>query len=102
MLNEVAGWQRVLGTIGSAPDANVTARCLAEPFSEAGVVEVAGVVPFDSVRKWSALIVDGAAGGAADDAAGTSVAAGTWVLGAPDFVLQDSHAGTAGSRGPRG
>ncbi|QIK63937.1 HAD-IC family P-type ATPase [Leucobacter viscericola] len=79
MLQEVPGWQRVLGYMGESPDANGTARCLAEPFGdEHSDFAPVGAVPFDSVRKWSALL--------AGDSGGT--ASGTWVLGAPDFVLR--------------
>lgn len=79
VLREVAGWQEVLGNMGESPDANNTARCLIEPF---GGVEArfipAGTVPFDSIRKWSALVTDDS---------NPSLSPGTWVLGAPDFVL---------------
>ncbi|WP_346730411.1 HAD-IC family P-type ATPase [Leucobacter rhizosphaerae] len=79
VLHPVAGWERVLGAIGDAPDANGTARCLAEPYGGAeSPLPVATAVPFDSVRKWSAFVL-------AENGAG--VDPGTWVLGAPDFVL---------------
>lgn len=97
-LREVTGWEGVLGCMGAAPDANGTARCLAEPFSAAPGPISPDSVPFDSARKWSALVV-------ADqdqDREGQRVAdqdrekrtadpdPGTWVLGAPEFVLLDS------------
>jgi cation-transporting ATPase E len=82
VLTEVAGWQRVLGYMGESPDANGTARCLAEPFGGKGnSLEPLGAVPFDSIRKWSAVVAGDA------PRAGESVAQGSWVLGAPDFVL---------------
>lgn len=78
-----AGWQEVLGYIGRDPDANDTARCLAEPFGgpESERLEVVRTIPFDSAWKWSALVT-----------ASAGVAAGTWVLGAPEFVLADGQA----------
>ena len=78
-LAEVPGWRGVLGHLGSADDANGTARCLAAPFGEAPGPLDPESIPFNSARKWSALIVG-------DDAADRP-APGTWVLGAPEFVL---------------
>lgn len=75
-LREVSGWEGVLGCMGAAPDANGTARCLAEPFEAALGPVAPDSIPFDSARKWSALIV-------------TDPDPGTWVLGAPEFVLLD-------------
>ena len=72
------GWESVLGRIGTAPDANGTARCLAEPFGDREAPAIASEVPFDSSRKWSALI--------ASDA-DQDCATGSWVFGAPEFVL---------------
>ncbi|QIM17963.1 HAD-IC family P-type ATPase [Leucobacter coleopterorum] len=91
MLHEVPGWQQVLGYLGESPEANGTARCLAEPFGSAtNGFEPVGAVPFDSVRKWSALASDSSTG---------SVTSGTWVLGAPDFVLV-SEGGSDAADGP--
>ena len=88
VLQPVDGWERVLGCIGEAPDANGTARCLAEPYGGRGdALPVAASVPFDSVRKWSAVVIH-------DEL--PEVDHGTWVLGAPDFVLR-AAAAVAGS-----
>lgn len=84
VVQPVAGWERVLGSIGEAPDANGTARCLAEPYGGSGdALPIAASVPFDSVRKWSAVVLH-------DELPG--VDHGTWVLGAPDFVLRTDAA----------
>lgn len=81
VLQEVPGWQRVLGYIGDSPEANGTARCLAKPFGGAAE-QLAPVreVPFDSVRKWSAVVFG-------EETKHAILAPGTWVLGAPDVVL---------------
>lgn len=80
----VTGWECVLGHIGDDPEANGTARCLAEPYGlgESALTLVASV-PFNSARKWSAVTV----AAAQDDATLAQVTPGTWVLGAPEFVL---------------
>lgn len=82
VVTEVAGWQTVLGCIASSPDANGTTSCLAEPFaddqSRALPRALEEIVPFDSARKWSAIVVSASQQG---------VTAGTWVLGAPEYVL---------------
>ncbi len=86
VLGEVPGWEGVLGFMGAAPDANGTARCLAEPFAAAPAPVHPEVIPFDSARKWSAVVVSEGPSVAVlplDNAP----AAGTWVLGAPEFVL---------------
>ncbi|MBK0420527.1 HAD-IC family P-type ATPase [Leucobacter sp. CSA2] len=75
---EVPGWQGVLGRLGTAPDANATARHLAGAFGEHAAPRVIEAVPFDSARKWSALFTEG-------DAAARG---GTWVFGAAEFVLR--------------
>jgi cation-transporting ATPase E len=84
-LAPVDGWQAILERIGGAPDANDTARCLAAAFEgESGpALPIASAVPFDSARKWSALVV-------ADPQAPAT--AGTWVFGAPEFVLAGDEA----------
>ncbi|GAA2835685.1 cation-transporting ATPase E [Leucobacter komagatae] len=76
-LTERAGWQAVLGHLGTAPDANGTAQCLAEPYGASPKLYVAAEVPFDSARKWSALVLCDADG----------CEPGSWVFGAPEFVL---------------
>ena len=86
VLHPVTGWERVLGEIGDAPEANGTARCLSAPYGGAAApLPVSASVPFDSVRKWSALVLPGGVDG---------VDSGTWVLGAPDFVLRAADAGS--------
>ncbi len=92
-LTEVAGWRGVLGHMGGAADANGTARCLAEPFGDAAGPECAVAIPFNSARKWSAVVVEAGAGASAGSGAGAAAerpAAGTWVLGAPEFVFPDA------------
>jgi cation-transporting ATPase E len=71
-----AGWNQVLGWFGADPNANATARCLADTFPCEGVLRPVSSVPFSSARKWSAVSFP----------AGTPMA-GTWLLGAPEIVL---------------
>lgn len=85
-LEPVDGWQAILAHIGAAPDANDTARCLAVAFAGESEPRVSASVPFDSARKWCALVVTDSE---------TSVTAGTWVFGAPEFVLAGSAAPAA-------
>ncbi|SJN09252.1 Cation-transporting ATPase, E1-E2 family [Leucobacter sp. 7(1)] len=82
-LRSVPGWDGILGHMGAAPDANGTARCLAAPFGDATAPHAPEVIPFDSARKWSALVI----AAPLDQARPDAPAAGTWVLGAPEFVL---------------
>ena len=69
------GWHEVLAWYGAQPDANATARCLAEPYTDAARRRAgAQRIEFSSARKWSAVaFADGPAG--------------TWVLGGPEMVL---------------
>ncbi|MGX5697927.1 HAD-IC family P-type ATPase [Agromyces soli] len=67
-------WERVLAWYGADPEANATARCLAERFTDASGLAVAEQIEFSSARKWSAVSF-------------ADAAHGTWVLGAPEFVL---------------
>ncbi|GGK92395.1 magnesium-transporting ATPase [Salinibacterium xinjiangense] len=71
-----AGWRNALGWFGSEPNANATARCLTVAFPDRAELAPVSTVPFSSTRKWSAVDF-----GSAGDAAGT------WILGAPEFVL---------------
>ncbi|WP_024366859.1 cation-translocating P-type ATPase [Arthrobacter sp. TB 26] len=71
-----AGWQQVLGWFGADPNANATARCLAGAFPDDGALRPLSAVPFSSARKWSAVSFP----------AGSPLA-GTWLLGAPEVVL---------------
>lgn len=75
------GWKEALGWFGADPHANATARCLAGAFAYDGNRCPACVVPFSSARKWSAASFHT-----------PHAAAGTWVLGAPEMVLQGSSA----------
>jgi cation-transporting ATPase E len=75
------GWRQALGWFGADPHANATARCLAGTFGFDGNRVPAAVVPFSSARKWSAASFDP-----------PHAAAGTWVLGAPEMVLQGNTA----------
>lgn len=71
------GWDDILGWFGADPNANATARCLAEAFPCADGLRPSAQVEFSSARKWSAV--------------GFSAApAGTWVLGNPLIVLPES------------
>lgn len=78
LLHAQPGWEGVLGYLGSAPDANGTARHLAAPFAHHPAPEVGEAVPFDSARKWAALTTRTRTGEEADS---------VWVFGAPEFVL---------------
>ncbi len=71
-----AGWKKALGWFGFEPNANATARCLTTAFAEGKELKPISAVPFSSHRKWSAVSF-----GASSDAVGT------WILGAPEFVL---------------
>lgn len=80
------GWASVLGWFAAQPDANATARCLAAGFLPPGragmpALSVVDTVSFSSARKWSAATFD-------------AVAAGTWVLGAPELVLDGADPAT--------
>jgi cation-transporting ATPase E len=73
---ETSGWRQTLGWLGAEPNANATARCLAEQFPADGALTAVSAIPFSSERKWSAV-----------DFGSQAVAPGTWVLGAPELVL---------------
>ena len=76
MIHEQATWREALALFAADPDANATASALASEFSSDAAPSSLQRVPFDSARKWSSL----------------SPGAGhTWVLGAPEFVLQAVH-----------
>ncbi|WP_423184525.1 HAD-IC family P-type ATPase [Arthrobacter sp. NyZ413] len=72
----VEGWEQALGWFGSDPHANATARCLAERFPLSPGLRPVSTVAFSSARQWS-----GASFGADQNAPGT------WILGAPETVL---------------
>ncbi|WP_454169761.1 HAD-IC family P-type ATPase [Microbacterium paulum] len=72
-LTPVDGWRAALRWYGAAPDANATARTLAEPFAAEEQRDAAQAIAFSSARKWSAVSFT------EDD--------GAWVLGAPEMVF---------------
>jgi cation-transporting ATPase E len=75
---KVAEAESVLAWFANADDANSTARCLAAAYPSSNMTgTVAKVTSFSSARKWSAL---------------EFVDSGTWVLGAPEMVLEPSDA----------
>ncbi|CAM3042019.1 Calcium-transporting ATPase [Arthrobacter ulcerisalmonis] len=76
-----SGWEKVLGWFGADPNANVTARCLNGPFPHDETLKPHAIIPFSSARKWSAISVSTGTPGT-----------GTWVLGAPEFVLDHTPA----------
>ncbi|MCX2749605.1 HAD-IC family P-type ATPase [Arthrobacter sp. MI7-26] len=78
------GWKQVLGWFGADPQANATARCLAEGFPSGDGLRPVATAPFSSARKWSAVSFG------ADQ-----FVSGTWVLGAPEIVLREDTSGTA-------
>lgn len=74
------GWEQVLAWYGAQPDANATARCLAEPYTRLPDAEPAARIEFSSARKWSAVaFADGPAG--------------TWILGGPEMVFPTASGG---------
>jgi cation-transporting ATPase E len=74
--------REALGALVRAlPDHNATLSALAEASPKAGGWEVAGVVPFSSARKWSAVEFR---------------ERGTWVLGAPEILLAAAAPGCGG------
>ena len=60
------------------PDPNATSKALSQHFHDATTWKVTGRVPFSSARKWSGMTFDGH---------------GSWVLGAPENVLQAAFDG---------
>jgi len=61
-----------LGAVAADPDANATARAIAEAVPAPEGWERVGAIAFSSARKWSAVEFHGS---------------GSWVLGAPDILL---------------
>lgn len=76
------GWRKVLAWIGAGENANATAACLAAEYREPPVAEPIASIPFNSARKWSAVSF-------------SSGAPGSWVLGAPEMVLDETGPGHA-------
>ncbi|WP_019484153.1 HAD-IC family P-type ATPase [Arthrobacter sp. TB 23] len=84
------GWKQALGWFGADPNANATARCLADAFDDDGSLSPVASVPFSSARKWSAVsFPDG------------TPAAGAWLLGAPEIVLESSTSSTSSTPAAR-
>ena len=75
-LEELPGWQQVLGWYGAQPDANATARSLAASFSAQPDTAASDPVPFSSARKWSAI----------------TFGDGMWVMGGPEMVFPGAPA----------
>ena len=69
------GWERALAWLGADQNANSTARCLRQAFTDAVEPAPASTVPFSSARQWSAVSFTGHPG------------QGAWILGAPEVVL---------------
>jgi cation-transporting ATPase E len=80
---QAAGWKKALGWFGADPNANSTARCLTADYPDGGELDPIATVPFSSTRKWSAVQFPETGG-----------AHGTWILGAPEFVLGDAASDT--------
>src|SRR5699024_12141937 len=74
--------------IGADPNANTTATALREPFPQSPPLPQTAAIAFASERRWSAF----AFGNIQD----TQAAAGAWVLGAPEALIDalsvDTHA----------
>lgn len=76
-LSTRSGWESVLAWYGIQNDANATARSLAGHFHDQPLAPPTDRVPFNSARKWSAVMFDD----------------GMWILGGPEMVFpaQSSH-----------
>lgn len=72
------GWRKALEWFGAKEEASTTAKSIGDAFPTADVLPEASSVPFTSALKWSSVTFPPG-----------SQAAGTWVLGAPDFVLAE-------------
>ena len=70
---ETHSWSRALAWFGADENANATALALAQHFSAHDPVTAVGSTPFSSARKWSAVRDDSQT---------------TWILGAPEMVLE--------------
>ncbi|MCF8541248.1 MAG: cation-translocating P-type ATPase [Aurantimicrobium sp.] len=71
--SEAHSWSRALAWFGADENANATALALAQHFSAHAPVTAVASTPFSSARKWSAVQDD---------------AQTTWILGAPEMVLE--------------
>lgn len=84
-VDAASGWRDALAWYGAAPDANATARVLADAFPDADRLQATATIPFSSARKWSAV----------------SEASGTWAMGAPEMVFGDAATDDTGDFGRR-
>lgn len=72
----VEGWRSAVAAMAADEHANASAQALAAGFEDAAPARIARHIVFSSARKWSAASIE--EGGR-----------GTWVLGAPDVVLDE-------------
>lgn len=72
---DLGEWETVLAWFGAQPDANSTARCLAEAFHDVPTDSAHATIEFSSQRKWSAVSFD------------SGSASGTWVMGGPEMIF---------------
>lgn len=75
------GWRHVLAAIAHDEEANASALSMREEFQDPGPLAPDGYIAFSSARKWSAVRY----GQACEDGARLR---GSWVLGAPDVIIQ--------------
>lgn len=71
-----SGWERVLASIASSEGANQTSESFASEYPASLASRIRREIAFSSQRKWSAVALE------------SESVAGTWVLGAPDVILQ--------------
>jgi cation-transporting P-type ATPase E len=82
-----AGVEEALAALATAdPSPNATMRAIGSAFGAARTIPLVAAVPFSSTRKWSGASFDGF---------------GTWVLGAPEVMLDD-HGSTEAVRARAG
>lgn len=74
-----AGWEKVLGWLAADANANATAQALSANYAAVPAEEAVATIQFSSARKFSAVCFD----------AGETQ--GTWILGAPEIVLNDAN-----------
>ncbi|MDQ6739113.1 MAG: HAD-IC family P-type ATPase [Actinomycetota bacterium] len=90
------GWEEALGYFGSDDNANATAAALRPEFVRTPAGSPARVVPFNSVRKYSAVGFDGSPGGISAPDDGRPVGSGAgWFFGAPEMLLDAQAPGHA-------
>ncbi|WP_159829268.1 HAD-IC family P-type ATPase [Arthrobacter sp. 9AX] len=81
------GWRKALEWFGARAEASTTAKAIGDAFAAEALLSEESSVPFASARKWSAVTFRAG-----------STAAGTWILGAPDFVLGKTSSGAHARR----